>query len=122
FAAPTIPVPTFPQLCVVMPIINTITALPISFGGLGAREGLFKVFLHNLTGVDEGVAVLISFTGFMMTAVWGAIGGLLYLSYRPSEHARLAQINREIAELEHHVAEDEMAMEISEEASEPKPK
>ena len=115
FAAPTIPVPTFSQLCVIMPLINTITALPISLGGVGVRETLFVVLLNRLVGVDGGVAVLISFTGFLMTAAWGVAGGLLYLGYRPSEHARLAQINKEVAELEHHVAEDEMALETSEE-------
>jgi len=118
FGAPTIPIPTFPQLCFIMPLINTITALPISFGGLGVREELFQIFFSQLVGVDEGVAILISSTGFLLSAVWGAFGGLLYLFYRPTEHARLEEISDEIAELEHHMAEDEIAMEVSEETSE----
>jgi glycosyltransferase 2 family protein len=118
FAAPGVRVPDFGQLCAIMPVINTITSLPISVGGLGVREGLFQVFLHQLAGVDEGVAVLISSMGYLMTAFWGGVGGLLYLFYRPTEHARLTEIDREVAELEHHVAEDEIAMEISEEKAE----
>jgi glycosyltransferase 2 family protein len=118
FGAETIAVPTYGQLCVIMPLINTITALPISLGGLGVREGLFQVFLSKLTPVDEAVAVLISSTGFLMTAAWGVLGGLLYLFYRPSDHRRLAEINREVADLEHHVAEDEMALELAEEIAE----
>ncbi len=111
FAAPGITIPTYGQLCIVMPLINTITALPISIGGIGVREKLFQVLLNRLTGVDESVAFLISSTGFAATAVWGVVGGLLYLIYRPTEHVRLDQISEEVAELEHHVAEDEIAEE-----------
>ncbi len=114
FAAPTIVAPNFSQLCAIMPVINTITALPIGVGGLGIREGLFQVFLNRLVGVDEGVAVLISTTGFFMTAVWGALGGLLYLGYRPARHARMSEIDQEVAALEHDLAEDELALEIIE--------
>ncbi len=107
------PRPTFGQLCAVMPIISTITSLPITVGGIGVREGLFQVLLNNLVGVSGSVAMLISSTGFLMTAAWGLVGGCLYFFYRPSEHRRLEEINREVEELEHHVAEDEIALETS---------
>ncbi len=118
YSTPTIHVPTFAEMCFIMPLINTIASLPISFGGLGVREGLFQVFFSELAGVEKGVAFLISSTGFLLSAVWGAVGGVLYLFYRPTEHARLVTISEEVAELEHHVAEDEIAMEISEEEKE----
>jgi glycosyltransferase 2 family protein len=43
--------------------------------GLGVREQLFKVTMGALYGVPGGVAVLVGFTGFMLSVVWGAVGG-----------------------------------------------
>ncbi|PYI75984.1 MAG: hypothetical protein DMF04_09165, partial [Verrucomicrobia bacterium] len=42
----------------VMPIERTISALPISFAGVGLRERILQTLLHQLCGVPEGVAVL----------------------------------------------------------------
>jgi hypothetical protein len=35
------------------------------------------------------------------------IGGFIYLCYRPSEHAKLSEVERQVLELEHEVAEGE---------------
>lgn len=107
--------PTFGELTSIMPIINVLAAMPISLGGLGVREGLFEIFLSQLCGVSKAVAVVISSTGYLFTLAWGLLGGALYLFYRPSEHARLREIKKEVATLEHIVAEEEVAMEIAEE-------
>jgi uncharacterized protein (TIRG00374 family) len=108
-------IPSFAEFYAMMPIINTILAMPISFGGLGAREGLFQIFLGNLSGVSSAVAVVISMAGYLLTLFWGLVGGLLYIFYRPSEHARLRDMGLEIAALEHSVAEDEIALELAKE-------
>jgi uncharacterized protein (TIRG00374 family) len=107
-------VPSFGELCVILPVVNTLSAMPISLGGLGVREGLFQVFLHQLCGVRETDAVLISSTGYLLTFFWGLIGGVLYLFYRPTDHARLRDIESEVAALEHTVAEEEVALEAAE--------
>jgi len=96
-----------------MPIINTITSLPISVGGLGVREKLFQIFLGDLCGVSDAVAAIMSTTGYALNLVWGLLGGLLYLFYRPSEHARLREMRSEVATLEHAVAEEEIALETA---------
>ena len=114
---PAIQLPSLGELFTIMPVVNTITSLPISIGGLGVREGLFQVFLGKLSGISSAVAVVISSTGFVLTAVSGAIGGALYLFYRPSEHARLGQIQAEVAQMEREVAETEIAIEEEEEES-----
>jgi uncharacterized membrane protein YbhN (UPF0104 family) len=106
--------PTFGELCSILPIVNTLSSMPISLGGLGVREGLFQVFLNRLCQVREGDAVLISSTGYFLTFFWGLIGGAIYLFYRPSDHARLRDIKSEVAELEHTVAEEEVALEAAE--------
>jgi uncharacterized membrane protein YbhN (UPF0104 family) len=107
-------IPTFGDLCGIMPIINTLTALPISVGGLGVREKLFQVFLGELCGVSEAVAAVMSTTGFALSLVWGVLGGLLYIFYRPSEHARMRQMRSEVSTLEHALAEQEIALETAE--------
>jgi glycosyltransferase 2 family protein len=108
------PMPTFGQLCVILPVVNTLSAMPISLGGLGVREGLFQVFLYHLCNVPKTDAVLISSTGYLLTFFWGSIGGVIYLFYRPTDHARLRDITSEVAALEHIVAEEEVALEAAE--------
>jgi hypothetical protein len=106
--------PTFSEMCVIMPVVNTLSAMPISLGGLGVREGLFQIFLNRLCGVRESDAVLISSTGYLLTFLWGLIGGVFYLFYRPTDHARLRDMRSEVAALEHTVAEEEVALETAE--------
>jgi uncharacterized membrane protein YbhN (UPF0104 family) len=107
--------PSLADLCTIMPIVNVLSAMPVSLGGLGVREGLFQIYLNQLCGVSEAVAVVISSSGYFLTFVWGIIGGVTYLFYRPSEHARLRDIRSAVAALEHAAAEEEVAMEIAEE-------
>ncbi len=109
--APATRVPSFADLCTVMPVVNTIVGLPISVGGVGVREGLFELFLGQLAGIRPAVAVVISSTGYLLTLFWGLIGALIYMSYRPSEHRRLAEMTEEVAAFEHGVAEEEIALE-----------
>ncbi len=106
-------IPTFGELCAIMPIVATITSLPISVGGLGVREKLFQVFLGDLCGVSDAVAAIMSTTGYALNLVWGLLGGVLYLFYRPSEHARMREMRAAVSSLEHAVAEDEIALETA---------
>ena len=91
----------------VMPIINTIAALPISVGGAGVREKLFENLLSNLCGIKPAVAVAISLTGFAMLVFWAIAGGVIYLFYRPTEHAKFSEIEQTVETLEHEIAESE---------------
>jgi uncharacterized protein (TIRG00374 family) len=72
----------------IMPIVNTLTALPISFAGIGIRESLFQVLLNDLCGIASGVGAAIGSLGFAMRALWGLPGGLLLLRYRASGKGR----------------------------------
>lgn len=83
----------------VLPIINTITALPISLSGVGVREELFKQ-LFSLFGVDGNYSVMISIGGFMMTVFWALIGGLVYLFYRPSGGIHIKEVEEEVEAVE----------------------
>lgn len=108
-------IPTFGEFCSIMPIVDTITCVPISLGGLGVRENLFQIFLGDLCGVSQAVAALMATTGYSLVLAWGLLGGVLYLFYRPSEHARLREVQAEVATLQHAVAEEEIARETAEE-------
>ncbi len=94
---------SFLDFTTVMPIINTITSMPISVSGVGVREKLFEDLLYSLYSVPKNIAVLTSLMGFMIYVVWGAVGGIIYLAYRPSEHAKLRDIREEVGELEHEI-------------------
>lgn len=105
-------VPTIAEIFAILPIINTLAAMPISLGGLGVREGLFEIFFGQLCGVSNAVAVITSTTGYLLTLGWGLIGGVVYILYRPSEHARLREMRASVAEFKHKVAEEEIAHEV----------
>jgi uncharacterized protein (TIRG00374 family) len=76
------------DLFCIMPIVNTLTALPISFAGIGIRESLFQVLLNDLCGIAAGVGAAVGSLGFAMRAVWGLPGGVLLLRYRASTRRR----------------------------------
>lgn len=103
--------PSLREIFTIMPIVDTITALPISIAGLGVREGLFQVFLGDLAGVSAAAAMVIASTGFVLTGVSGAIGGAIYIFYRPSEHARMREMRASVEDIEHELAEAEIELE-----------
>ncbi len=69
----------------VMPIVNTITSLPISLSGIGIREQLFESLMASMYQIPKAESVLISLGGYLMMAAWCLVGGIVYLAYRPSE-------------------------------------
>ena len=88
----------------IMPIVGTIAALPISIGGTGPREMVFIDLLGGLCGITPSVAKLISLTGYFVLILWSLAGGIVYLFYRPTEHAPLSEMDREVGQLEHTIA------------------
>jgi glycosyltransferase 2 family protein len=94
----------------VLPIERTITALPISFAGVGLREQILQVMLSNLCGVPVAVAKLIGTMSFLIIFICCAPGGIVYFFYKPSgvpRHVRLSEMEREVATLEHEISETE---------------
>ncbi len=64
-----------------IPIINTLTTLPISISGLGVREGAF-VMLLGLTGIKPEVATSISLAWFLAYTFGSMPGLIVYLKWR----------------------------------------
>jgi hypothetical protein len=71
--------PGFIDFVSIMPLVNTITGVPISFGGVGLRETLFQKLLGHLVGVPAAVGALAASLGYAIQASWGLIGGISYL-------------------------------------------
>jgi len=64
-----------------LPIINSLTAVPISFSGFGVREGMYVVMFAQV-GIPEAQAVALSLLGYLATLVWSLIGGVFFLTHR----------------------------------------
>jgi glycosyltransferase 2 family protein len=66
------------QVFAFMPAVDIITAMPISLGGVGVREKLFKVLLGDLAGASGATAVWVSLSGYLATLFWGVVGLLAW--------------------------------------------
>ncbi len=65
-----------------MPVIDAISGLPISVAGVGVREKLFEVLMHDLAGVTPATAVAASLVGFACNVLWALLGALFFLKKR----------------------------------------
>jgi uncharacterized membrane protein YbhN (UPF0104 family) len=65
------------QMLKMMPIVDTLVMLPISFSGVGVREILFERLLGGLYGVPTAAAVLTSVGGFLLQVFVAGVGGVL---------------------------------------------
>lgn len=63
---------------ILIPIILTVTMLPITLGGIGLREGGF-VFLFSKFGVSPEKALSLSILGYFISIIFAIFGGLIYI-------------------------------------------
>ena len=92
----------------ILPIERTITAVPISFAGVGLREQILQVMLHNLCGVEVAVAKLIGTMSFLVMLFASTPGGIVYFFYKPSgvaKRVKISEMQREVATAEHEIPE-----------------
>jgi len=68
----------FAAFLLVMPIVYLATALPISLGGLGVREGTVA-FLLSQFGVPRSSAILLAFLIYLVRVAIAVLGGLVQL-------------------------------------------
>ncbi|MGV3771537.1 MAG: lysylphosphatidylglycerol synthase transmembrane domain-containing protein [Verrucomicrobiales bacterium] len=68
-------------LAVVVPMVTTISTLPITPSGLGVRENLYVLMLATPEiGIPPAQALLISLVGYATSLFWSLIGGIVYLT------------------------------------------
>jgi glycosyltransferase 2 family protein len=103
------PVPVI-DFFAVMPVERTISALPISFAGIGLREKVLQIMLSRLCGVPEAKAILIGSLSFLIILVCCLPGALVYLFYKPSGavgRVKMREMEHEVIALEHEMGEAE---------------
>jgi len=80
----------------IMPIVTSIISLPVTPSGIGFRESLLEILLHDLCGVANEIGVLVSLLGFAYFVLFGIAGGITYLFYAPKQHSRWSQMQDEV--------------------------
>jgi hypothetical protein len=64
-----------------LPIINSVTAIPISISGFGVRELMYAEMFGEV-GVKASEAVALSLLGFVVMLFWSLVGSVFYLTHR----------------------------------------
>jgi len=68
------------RMFLIIPLVWTVSMLPLSMNGLGVREWAFKYFLQGYIGPEKAVSVSILWLGLIM--LYSLIGGVVHLFYR----------------------------------------
>ena len=73
----------FPYYLAFLPVINTVSMLPISINGLGVREAFFTM-LFGYIGVSNEKALILSLAFFAVSVLISLPGGIIFLLRRKS--------------------------------------
>jgi len=74
-------------LCVIVPVIITISALPITPSGLGVRENLYVwVLAVPQLDVAAAQALSLSLLAYAGSLAWSLLGGAVYVTFRRRHH------------------------------------
>jgi len=76
-----------------LPIINSISAIPITISGFGVREGMY-VTMFSRVGVPGAAALALSLLGYFANLFWSLVGAPFYIMHR-KELPPAEQIERE---------------------------
>ncbi len=80
----------FMEIFAAMPVVDALSAMPVSISGIGVREIALKILMKDLVGMRNEVAVLGSLAGFACSLVWAFAGGILFL--RPADRTPMKEI------------------------------
>jgi uncharacterized protein (TIRG00374 family) len=64
-----------------LPIINSVTSVPITIAGFGVREAMYVKMFHEV-GVAGSVALVMSLLGYLAALFWSIVGGAFFLTHR----------------------------------------
>jgi uncharacterized membrane protein YbhN (UPF0104 family) len=73
-----------------MPVIDSISGMPVTIAGVGVREKLFQILMDDLAGVPPETAVAASLAGFACNAFWAGLGALFFL--KQSDRVSVAEL------------------------------
>ncbi len=70
------PIPWF-HFFAVLPVVDALSALPVTVQGLGIREQIFLAVFPSGAGNDHAQILAVSLTGFAVQSLWALLGGAL---------------------------------------------
>jgi uncharacterized membrane protein YbhN (UPF0104 family) len=73
---------TLGSVMTAMPVIDGLSSIPVSIGGIGIRENLFMMLMPTLADVSKDIARDSSLTGFACNVFWALLGALFFLKRR----------------------------------------
>jgi hypothetical protein len=81
-----------PYFFLFVPLLAVIVSLPISFNGIGVREGA-GVVLFGLVGVSRAQAFSLQFTTYLVGVAVSLLGGVAFLARLPGRRAGASSRN-----------------------------
>jgi len=94
---------SFVDYLTVLPIIIAVSAIPITPGGLGIREGL-AVTLFGAMAIPSAQSLPLSLMVYFISLGWSLIGGWIFIGYSASSGHT---VHEEIVEIEHETASED---------------
>jgi uncharacterized membrane protein YbhN (UPF0104 family) len=73
---------TLGSVMTAMPVIDGLSAIPVSVGGIGIRENLFMLLMPALADVSRETARNASLAGFGCNVLWALLGAAFFLKKR----------------------------------------
>ena len=80
-----------PYFFLFVPLLAVIVSLPISFNGIGVREGA-GVVLFGLVGASRAQAFSLQFTTYLVAVAVSLLGGVAFLARLPGRRARARSV------------------------------
>jgi glycosyltransferase 2 family protein len=72
------------DVLVAMPLVDLAASLPLSISGLGMREQTFEAMMTDFSGVARADSVSGAFVGWLFSAAWAVVGGIVFILGRRS--------------------------------------
>jgi glycosyltransferase 2 family protein len=83
-------------LCLIVPTVICVAALPLTPSGLGLRENAIVQLLAAPTiGADPTDALSLSLLAWAGSAFWGGIGGIVYSMFKQKHHLAEKELENE---------------------------
>lgn len=80
-------------LCLVVPTVICLAAVPIFPGGLGVREYLFvQLLAAAAAGADPTDSLSLSLLAFAGSLFWSLVGGVVYAMFKHKHHLTTAEL------------------------------
>jgi glycosyltransferase 2 family protein len=84
------------SLCLIVPTVICVSALPLTPSGLGLRENAIVQLLAAPTiGADPTDALSLSLLAWAGSAFWGGIGGIVYSMFKQKHHLAEKELENE---------------------------